>query len=119
MNKISRLIAGSALIASILMPAAVHAQEPVKGGTLVIGSTQKPRHLNPAVQSGVATAVPGAQIFATPLRFDAEWNPQPYLAESWEVPMMENPSLCICARAQNSMMANRLRPGTSPSLLKQ
>ncbi|SLN76272.1 ABC transporter substrate-binding protein [Oceanibacterium hippocampi] len=55
------------------------------GGTLVIGSTQKPRHLNPAVQSGIATAVPGTQLFATPLRFDANWKPQPYLAEKWEV----------------------------------
>lgn len=61
------------------------AQAAERGGTLVIGETQKPRHLNPAVQSGTATAVPGAQIFATPLRFDENWNPQPYLAESWEV----------------------------------
>ncbi len=58
---------------------------PKKGGTLVIGMSQKPRHLNPAVQSGIATAVPGTQIFATPLRYDENWNPQPYLAESWEV----------------------------------
>lgn len=58
---------------------------PKKGGTLVIGMTQKPRHLNPAVQSGIATAVPGTQIFATPLRFDENWNPQPYLAESWKL----------------------------------
>ncbi len=55
------------------------------GGTLVIGSTQKPRHLNPAVQSGIATAVPGTQIFATPIRFDENWKPQPYLAESWDI----------------------------------
>ncbi|MEM7127445.1 MAG: ABC transporter substrate-binding protein [Chloroflexota bacterium] len=59
--------------------------EPQAGGTLVIGSTQVPRHLNPAVQSGTATAVPGTQIFASPLRFDENWQPQPYLAESWEV----------------------------------
>lgn len=53
------------------------------GGTLVWGSTQIPRHFNAAVQSGIATMMPGAQIFASPLRFDDEWNPQPYLAESW------------------------------------
>lgn len=58
---------------------------PQRGGTLVIGSTQKPRHLNPAVQSGVATAVPGTQIFAAPLRYDENWNPHPYLAKSWKV----------------------------------
>ena len=55
------------------------------GGTLVIASTQVPRHLNGAVQSGIATAVPSTQIFASPLRYDENWNPQPYLASSWDV----------------------------------
>ncbi len=54
-----------------------------QANTLVWGTTQAPRHLNPAVQSGVATMMPGAQIFASPLRFDDKWQPQPYLAESW------------------------------------
>ncbi len=66
-------------------PQSAAAASPKRGGTLVIGTTQKPRHLNPAVQSGIATAVPGTQIFATPLRFDENWNPQPYLAKSWKV----------------------------------
>ena len=55
------------------------------GGTLIIGSTQVPRHLNGTVQSGYATAVPGTQLNASPLLYDAEYNPMPYLAESWEV----------------------------------
>ena len=60
------------------------AQEtPKRGGTLVVGWTQTPRHLNGAVQSGVATALSSTQLFASPLRFDDKWNPQPYLAESW------------------------------------
>ncbi|KIZ41925.1 MULTISPECIES: ABC transporter substrate-binding protein [Rhodopseudomonas] len=54
------------------------------GGTVVIGSTQVPRHFNGAVQSGIATALPSTQIFASPLRYDENWNPKPYLAESWE-----------------------------------
>ena len=58
---------------------------PKQGGTLVMVVAGTPRHLNPAVQSGIATGVPGAQIFATPLRFDENWNPQPYLAESWNI----------------------------------
>lgn len=58
---------------------------PVAGGTLVIGSTQVPRHLNGTVQSGLATAVPGTQLNASPLLFDENFNPQPYLAESWEI----------------------------------
>ena len=59
------------------------ADEPKKGGTLVMALQQTPRHLNPAVQSGTATGQPGAQLFAAPFRYDEGWNPQPYLAESW------------------------------------
>ena len=44
-----------------------------------------PRHFNGAVQSGIATALPSTQIFASPLRFDDNWKPQPYLAKSWEI----------------------------------
>jgi peptide/nickel transport system substrate-binding protein len=58
---------------------------PTRGGTLVIGSTQALRHVNGAVQSGIATAVPSSQIFASPLRFDDKWNAQPYLAEKWSL----------------------------------
>lgn len=71
---------------AMLMPGAqVFAQTPKPGGTLVMAIQNTPRHLNPAVQSGIATGVPGAQLFAAPLRYDEGWNPQPYLAESWEV----------------------------------
>ena len=56
------------------------------GGTLVISyGIGTPRHFNPALISGSATVIVGAQIFASPLRYDENWNPQPYLAESWEV----------------------------------
>ena len=73
--------AGAAPLATL----SVAAEEPKRGGTLVIGSTQAPRHLNGAVQSGIATAVPSTQLFASPLRFDSKWNPQPYLAETWKL----------------------------------
>jgi peptide/nickel transport system substrate-binding protein len=55
------------------------------GGTLTMTIGMTPRHLNPAVQSGIATGQPGTQLFAAPLRYDDDWTPQPYLAESWEV----------------------------------
>ncbi len=75
-----------AMTTSLLMVAPVAAQDaPKTGGTLVMAVGQTPRHLNPAVQSGTATGGPGAQLFAAPLRYDEDWNPQPYLAESWEV----------------------------------
>ncbi|MBT5849530.1 MAG: hypothetical protein HOH36_03735, partial [Acidimicrobiaceae bacterium] len=59
--------------------------EAVQGGTLIIQSTQVPRHLNGTVQSGYATAVPGTQLNASPLLFDENFEAQPYLAESWEI----------------------------------
>jgi peptide/nickel transport system substrate-binding protein len=66
------------------IPLATLAQA-ARGGVLVIGTTQKPRHLNSAVQSGIATMMPAAQLFASPLQMDAQWKPRPYLAEKWEL----------------------------------
>ena len=55
-----------------------------RGGTLIVGHGTT-RHLNPAVQSGNATGVPGAQIFASLVLLDDKFNVLPYLAKSWEV----------------------------------
>jgi peptide/nickel transport system substrate-binding protein len=52
--------------------------------TLVIGHTTV-RHLNPAIQSGQATGVPGVQLFAGLIQLDEKFQPQPYLASSWQV----------------------------------
>ena len=56
-----------------------------KGGTLVAVINHAPRHLNGAVQSGIATMFSASQLFATPLMFDDKWQPQPYLAKSWKI----------------------------------
>jgi len=79
------MVAAAASAALVCSAWAAAADAPVRGGTLVIGSTQVPRHLNGAVQSGIATAMPSTQLFASPLRFDADWKPHPYLAESWDL----------------------------------
>ncbi|MFO1330179.1 MAG: ABC transporter substrate-binding protein [Rubrivivax sp.] len=81
-----RLLGATAAASAGLLglPLEVLAQA-ARGGVLVIGTTQKPRHLNSAVQSGIATMMPAAQLFASPLRMDAQWKPQPYLAERWEL----------------------------------
>jgi ABC-type transport system substrate-binding protein len=55
------------------------------GGTATFAMVGGIRHLNGTVQSGYATAVPGTQVNASLLLFDEQYNPQPYLAESWEV----------------------------------
>lgn len=80
------LAASAALLAGPAdwLPAAM-AAEPAHGGTLVIAGALSLRHFNGAIQSGSATAIPGTQLFASPLRFDSNWNPQPYLARSHEV----------------------------------
>ncbi len=75
----------AAFFAAVTLAAPGIAQEtPKQGGTLTIAFSQVPRHFNPAVQSGNATMIPGAQIFATLMRADENWNIKPYLAESWE-----------------------------------
>ena len=71
--------------AAVLATGAVAQDAPQSGGTLVTVMGGTPRVLNPAVQSGIVTGLVGAQMFAAPLRYDEGWNPQPYLAKSWEV----------------------------------
>jgi len=73
---------GTLLLA--LSAVSVQAETPKRGGTLVWSIGTTPRHLNPAVQSGIATGAPGAQLFATLVRFDDKWNAHPYLAKSWQ-----------------------------------
>ena len=92
------LQAGAALTAGSIfgIPLEVAAQA-AKGGVLVVGSTQAPRHLNSAVQSGTATMMPAAQLFASPIRMDKNWKPQPYLAESWTL-SPDNRSITLVLR---------------------
>lgn len=85
--KLTRRLFTSTAMASIVIArtgGSARADEPRKGGTLVMVSADNVRHFNPAVQSGTVTGIPGAQIFASPIRFDDGWEPKPYLAESWE-----------------------------------
>ena len=71
---------GAAAAGPVLMsPAAAQAG----ADTLVIGYANTPNHLNSAVQSGTVTGIIAAQLFASPLRFDDGWTPQPYLAQTW------------------------------------
>ncbi len=84
MRRFIRNLAVATALVSVLTVAAT-AEEPKRGGTLITALGQSPRHLNPAVQSGIVTGAPGAQLFAAPLRYDEDWTPQPYLAKSWKV----------------------------------
>jgi peptide/nickel transport system substrate-binding protein len=58
---------------------------PVRGGTIVFASTQTGAHVNHGVQSGIGVANPSSKIYASLMALDENWQPTPYLAESWEV----------------------------------
>ena len=79
-----RSLLGASLTTLTTLSLGLEAQA-AEAGLLVIGTSQVPRHFNGAVQSGIATAMVSTQVFASPLRFDDKWNPQPYLAKSWSV----------------------------------
>ena len=81
MKPVKTLLAVAAAVAFGGQPIAAEQGKP--GGALVIVGSQTPRHFNAAVQSGIATMMPAAQIFAFLVRADADWNIKPYLAESW------------------------------------
>lgn len=72
--------------------------------------------MNGAVQSGLATALPLTQIFASPLRFAGKWNPQPHLAESWKLAEGGKPitsahvALSIMAIKANCLFTTMLGP---------
>ena len=85
MNKLVRTLASATALAAIMATGAVAQETPKQGGTLITMLGTNVRNLNSAVQSGIVTGFPGAQLFASPLRYDEDWTPQPYLAESWEV----------------------------------
>ena len=65
MNKMFRFAAAVTLGALAASPVAMAQKQ---GGTMVMAIQSTPRHLNPAVQSGTATGIPGSQLFAAPLR---------------------------------------------------
>ena len=73
------------MIGSAAFVSSLTAETPTRGGTLIATLNSNVRNLNSAVQSGTVTGFLGAQLFASPLRYDENWTPQPYLAESWNI----------------------------------
>jgi peptide/nickel transport system substrate-binding protein len=85
MNLTRRILLGAAAALTAVTLAAPQVLAQKQGGTVVVLVGSNTRTLNPAVQSGTPAGVPGSQIFASPLKYDENWNPQPYLAESWSM----------------------------------
>ena len=83
MKKFLTVMAAVAVSAMGIQTHAIADDGAKRGGTLLWAIQNTPRHLNPAVQSGIATGEPGTQLFASPIRYDEDWTPKPYLAKSW------------------------------------
>ncbi|MBD0413297.1 ABC transporter substrate-binding protein [Oryzicola mucosus] len=87
--RISRrgVLAGAAvLLASTAMPSFVFAQEPKKGGRLVVAADSEPRNLNPAIVASNGVFFVSSKV-VEPLAeasFEGEDGLSPRLATSWE-----------------------------------
>lgn len=58
---------------------------PKQGGDYVYPTPQFPPHFNSAIKSGDAVAFPASNIFVSLVTISEDWQPEPYLAKSWEV----------------------------------
>ncbi len=61
------------------------AEQPKQGGTLVTALSANPEHLNISISSSVAVALPSATVTEGLVRLNRQYQPQPALAESWEL----------------------------------
>lgn len=61
------------------------ADEPVRGGTLVVAISSDPGGLNPAITTSGATHTASELMFNGLVALDENLEPQPELAESWEI----------------------------------
>src|SRR5262249_27166964 len=74
------------LIAISAAPATVSGQAaPPRGGTLVVAIPADPGHLTPAITTSGATHTAAELLYNGLLGRDERGNPQPELAESWQV----------------------------------
>ena len=64
---------------------AVGGSGPRRGGTLIVVTSADPSVINPAITSGNVEHVIGCVPYQGLVYIDASYNPQPQLAESWQV----------------------------------
>ncbi len=58
---------------------------PKRGGDYIIPVVQFPPHFNAAIKSGSELATPASRIFVALVQINENWEPEPYLAKSWEI----------------------------------
>jgi len=74
------------LLCFILVPfLSSAAEQPRRGGTLVVAVVKDPSTLNPALTAGMDTHHTMHQVYEGLTELDGNMNPQPGLARSWEV----------------------------------
>ncbi len=80
-------IRGIAIAATVVLSAigAVQAQQPVRGGTLVVGLAQDPPLINPAISTSVPNLIAGCMIYQGLLDVGPDFKFKPSLAKSWSV----------------------------------
>ena len=110
MRKLLAALTSAALSLGAVATTATATAEPKQGGTLTFSYRIIAGHFNPAIASGTPTGIPGTQLFAALLRFDDEWNPQPYLAESWEI---SDDGLTVTVRLRDNARFHDGHPITS------
>ncbi len=59
--------------------------EPKRGGDYIWAMGQFPPHFNSALRSGVTIMNPGSQIFVSLVLINEKFQPEPYLAKSWDI----------------------------------
>ena len=110
MRKLLAALTSATLSLAAVATTATATAEPKQGGTLTFSYRIIAGHFNPAIASGTPTGIPGTQLFAALLRFDDEWNPQPYLAESWEI---SDDGLTVTVRLRDNARFHDGHPITS------
>ncbi|HMK66050.1 MAG TPA: ABC transporter substrate-binding protein, partial [Thermodesulfobacteriota bacterium] len=86
MKRLRLLVLAAAAAITVFVSVTLSAYAAEADKTTLVGIlNHAPRHFNGAVQSGVATMFPSAQLFASPLMFDDKWQPHPYLAKSRKI----------------------------------
>ncbi len=55
------------------------------GKTFVVALPADPNNLNSSITTEISSSILSGQVYSTIVRLDKDGNPQPYLAESWDI----------------------------------
>src|SRR5262245_52369790 len=79
------LQAGGLAAGALALPRPVRAQTPKAGGTFISAQTTEATGLDPQLVPAFSRSRRSPMMYNQLVRFDPDMNPQPELAESWEV----------------------------------